>query len=262
MIFDYRDYKKYLNAALSTEGVGRGSRSRLAKTLRCQTAFISHVLNGQSHFSLEHAVAISPFLNHTPEEQRYFVLLVGLGRAGSKELEEFFRSQIDEAQRKRTQIQERITTDRALKPEAQMRYYSAWYYAAIHVATSIPEYQTREALADGLGLAIALVSECLEFLVEQGLVRHERGRFQIGPVRMHLGTDSPMISRLHANWRLQALQSLERPLSRETSNLHYSTVLTISHDDAKRVRETLLRAIDETERIFRPSPEEVVYCVG
>ncbi len=262
MIFDYRDYKKYLNAALSTEGAGRGSRSRLAEVLRCQTAFISHVLNANSHFSPEHAIVISRFLNHTPEEQRYFLLLVSLGRAGSKPLEEFYRSQIDETQRKRTQIKERITTDQTLRPEAQMRYYSAWYYSAIHVATSVPDYQTRDALSAALGLAPGLVSECLEFLVECGLVIEKKGRFLIGPVRIHLGADSPMISKLHANWRLQALQSLERPVSSSAMDLHYSTVLTLSHSDVTRVRETLLRAIDETERIFRPAAEEVVYCVG
>src|SRR5271168_3515074 len=114
MIFDYRDYKKYLNVALSTEGTSRGSRSRLAAKLRCQTAFISHVLNGNSHFSLEHAVVISQFLGHTPEESRYFILLVSLGRAGTKALEEHFKNQIEEIQRKRTQIKEHITTDRTL----------------------------------------------------------------------------------------------------------------------------------------------------
>jgi uncharacterized protein (TIGR02147 family) len=259
MIFEYRDYKKYLNAVLSTEGATRGSRSRLAEALRCQTAFISHVLNGNSHFSLEHAVVISRFLDHTPEESRYFILLVSLGRAGSKELEEHFKAQIEEIQRKRTQIKERITTDRTLSAEAQMRYYSAWYYAAIHIATSIPALQTRDRIAAALSLAPGLVSECLEFLVEHGLVAPKKDRFVIGPVRMHLGGDSPMISKLHSNWRLQAMQSLERPT---TTDLHYSTVLTLSHDDAKKVRETLLHAIDQTERIFRPSPEEVVYCVG
>ncbi len=152
--------------------------------------------------------------------------------------------------------------DHALTPEAQMRYYSTWYYSAIHVATSIPAYQTRDAIAAGLGIAPALVSECLEFLVEHGLVVMKKDRYLIGPVRMHLGADSAMVSRLHANWRLQALQSLERPVARASHDLHYSTVLTLSHEDAKRVRETLLRAVDETEKIFRPSPEEVVYCVG
>jgi uncharacterized protein (TIGR02147 family) len=261
VIFDYRDYKRYLNAALSTGGASRGSRSRLAQALRCQTAFISHVLNGNSHFSLDHAVVISRFLGHTSEESRYFILLVSLGRAGSKALEDHFKTQIEEIQHKRTQIKERITTDHALKPETQMRYYSAWYYSAIHVTTSVPKFQTRDAIAAALGLAPALVTECLEFLAESGLVISKGGRFLIGPARMHLGADSSMISKLHANWRLQALQSLERPISTATPDLHYSTVLTLSHEDAKRVRETLLRAIDETERIFRPSPEEVVYCV-
>jgi uncharacterized protein (TIGR02147 family) len=262
MVFDYSDYKLYLNAVLSTQGAHRGSRSRLARELRCQTAFISHVLNGNSHFSLEHAVVISRFLSHTSDESRYFILLVNLGRAGSKELVDHFKSQIEDIQRKRTQIKERITTDRALSAEAQIRYYSAWYYAAIHVATSIPELQTRDRLAAALDLSPALISECLEFLIEQGLVTTKDGRFLIGPARMHLGSDSPMVSKLHANWRVQALKSLENTRGSAPGNLHYSTVLTLSHKDAKRVREALLRTIDETEKILRPSPEEVVYCIG
>jgi hypothetical protein len=149
-----------------------------------------------------------------------------------------------------------------LSPEAQMKYYSAWYYSAIHVSTSVPELQTRDTLASALGLAPGLISECLEFLVEHGLVISKNNRFAIGPVRMHLGADSSMISRLHANWRLQSLQSLERPVSTTAMDLHYSTVLTLSHSDVARVREALLKAIDETEKIFRPSKEEVVYCVG
>jgi uncharacterized protein (TIGR02147 family) len=262
VIFDHRDYKKYLNSALSTEGANRGSRSRLAAKLRCQTAFISHVLNGNSHFSLEHAVVISQFLDHTPEESRYFILLVSLGRAGTKALEEHFEAQIAEIQRKRTQIKERISTDRSLSAEAQMRYYSAWYYSAIHVATSIPKCQTRDALAVALGLAPALVTECLEFLIEHSLVIIEKGRYVIGPVRMHLGADSPLITKQHTNWRLQSLQSLERPISATAADLHYSGVVTLSHQDAKRVRDILLKAVDETEQVFRPSPEEAVYAVG
>lgn len=260
MVFDFKDYKKYLNSVFSTGGPTRGKRSRLAEVLHCQTAFISHVLNGNSHFSLEHGVLISKFLNHTLEEARYFILLVSLGRAGSKTLEDFYRSQMDEISRKRTQIKEHITTDQILSAEIQMRYYSAWYYAGVHVATSVPEYQTRDALSVALGLNPALVSECLEFLVGCGLVVPKGNRFQIGPARIHLGADSAMISRLHTNWRVKALQSFEQQ-EQDQTNLHYSAVITLSHADVQRVRETLLKAIAENEKIFRPSKEEAVYCL-
>lgn len=189
------------------------------------------------------------------------MLLVGLGRAGSKELEKYFVNQIEEIQLKRTQVKERIKIDRSLTPEAQMRYYSAWYYSAIHIAPSVPSLQTKEAIAVALGLAPAIVGECLEFLTDHALVIQKTNRYSIGPVGMHLSANSPMITKLHANWRLQALQSLAFPKAIMT-DLHYSTVLTISQEDAKRVRETLLRTIEQIEKIFRPSPEEAVYCIG
>lgn len=90
-VYHYQDYKKYLNAVLSPVGEGRGMRSKLARAIGCQTAFISQVLKHDTHFSSEHALLISDFLKHTESESQYFMILVQLGRAGTMALQKFYK---------------------------------------------------------------------------------------------------------------------------------------------------------------------------
>jgi hypothetical protein len=88
-------------------------------------------------------------------------------------------------------------------------------------------------------------------------VIEKKGRFVSGPVSIHLGNNSPMISRLHSNWRMQAIQSLERERPEE---LHYSSAVTVSRKHVPEIRKALVAAIEEVRAIVKPSPEECLYC--
>lgn len=90
-----------------------------------------------------------------------------------------------------------------------------------------------------------------------GLINNQGGNFTPGDVRIHLGHDSPMISKHHTNWRIQAVRSFERETPQE---LHYSGVISISREDLPRVREALVRALEEVRRIVKDSKDEAVYC--
>ena len=82
-------------------------------------------------------------------------------------------------------------------------------------------------------------------------------RYSIGKARIHLGADSPLIARHHINWRLQAMRALEKG---ERENLHYSSSVSISHEDFSKIREILVRAIESVKEVVRPSPEEKAAC--
>jgi uncharacterized protein (TIGR02147 family) len=258
-VFEFANYKRYLSKVLSPSGRSRGQRSRLAEALNCQTAFVSQVMNGDVHFSLEHAVQISTFLKHTPEEQHFFVLLLQKERAGSKALRDYFENQMKEIIMRRQLIKERIHAQAALNAEAQMRYYSAWYYAAIHILISVPEFQTPDKIAMTLQLPLPLVISTLEFLMEHGLATVEKGRYRIGNTRIHLPSDSPIISKHHANWRMKAIQSMEQ---NDPQNLHYSLVISLSESDREIIRNMILKLVENTEPILKASPEEKVCFMG
>jgi len=258
-IFEFNDYKKYLQAALSAQK-GRALRSRLAEALHCQPAFISRVLNTSgAHFSGEHAMLINRFLEHTDEEGHYFVLLLQYARAGSKLLEEYYRSQIQEVQQKRQLVSERIQVRKQLSKQDQMTYYSAWYFSAIHILLLVPEFQTKEAIARYLKLPLQLVSGSLDFLVSLGLAELEGERYKTGSTRIHLSKNSPMISKHHSNWRIKAIQAMERGSGED---FHFSGPICISESDAVNMRKELLSLLEKLEPVIRASQEEAVFCLS
>jgi uncharacterized protein (TIGR02147 family) len=257
-IYDYADYKVYVRSALETRsGLKRGERSRLAEAVGCHTAYVSQVLNGDAHFSLEQGEQVGRFLGLSGDQTRYFLLLIQRARAGTATLRRMFEEELSALKEKQFVLKDRLEFKRALSREDQATFYSSWHYGAIHVLVSVPGCHTERGMADYLGLPASRVAEVLGFLTEVGLVDRRADKYVIGTTHIHLEHDSPMISKHHANWRLQALRSLDLPGPRD---LHYSSVVTVSRADADRVREALVRAIEDVRAIVRPSPSEEGFC--
>ncbi len=107
-IFDYKENKPYIHEKISASpNKGRGIKRNMAAFLGCQTAYISQVLNQHVNFSLEQAVKMNQFFEHNKEESRFFLLLVQYQRAGSKDLEKFLKTEMDEILEKRSNLKDR-----------------------------------------------------------------------------------------------------------------------------------------------------------
>jgi uncharacterized protein (TIGR02147 family) len=259
-IFDYRDYKAYVRAMISSQSKGgRGIRMALAKAMGSPVSHISQVLGGSSHFSMEQAEAVNGYFGHTEEEAGFFLLLLQLSRAGTPALKKRLQNQIQQIIEKRLVLKDRLGVKSSITSEDQTTFYSSWLYGAIHVMLSIKKFQSKEAISSYLGISLKRTAEILEFLVSIGLaVQKEPGRFEIGTSRIHLGNDSPMISKFHTNWRMQAVRSLEKENFK--NDLHYSSVVTVSDSDVVKIKSILVKNIDEIKSIIRESPEEGVHC--
>jgi uncharacterized protein (TIGR02147 family) len=258
--FDYQDYKLYLNDRLDDPILGgRGSRARLSEAIQCQTAYTAQVLRGTAHFSLEQAEAINEFLGHTEEQGSFFLVLIQFARAGSPRLKERFRKQLEKTRESRLVLKNRLNIKQTLSQEKQMIYYSSWIYGGVHAAISVPELQTVEAVARHFQLQLEKAAEVLQFLVATGLAVHKSGRYQVGTSRIHLGSDSPLISKHHTNWRIQAIRSLD---ASSTGNLHYSSVISLSEEDSLVIQELLAKTIEKAKPIIRDSPAEQIHCLS
>lgn len=258
-IFNFVSYKKYMKELLDTTGEKRGARTRLAKFLNCQTGYISQVISGATHFSLEHSVKINDFLEHDRDESHFFMLLVHYERAGSSELQKYYKHQIKEIIESRSQVKSRINEDGVLSEEDHMEYYSQWYYSAIHVLVSIKDFQTKDKIKERLKIDGQSLNRVLMFLENKGLIKSKGGIYNIGPSRIHLSKNSPIISKHHGNWRVEALKSLEKDTVE--SNLHYSSVMTLSQEDALKIKNILLSTIENVEPILMASAEKEIYSM-
>lgn len=257
-LFEYSNYKPYLRAVLGGSGQRSGKRSQFARAVGCHTAYISKVLNGNFDLSQEQAFAANTHLGHNGEEGDFFLLLVQKSRAGTSELKKYYRGKLEEIIEKRQYIKRRIEVNQEITSEVQNRYYSAWYYSAIHMVVSIPSFQTLQSISSYLRLPEELVREVLEFLMQNGLIFYENKRYQVGPVQIHLGKDSTNLQKHLTNWKTRSLQNIDGVHSK--NDIQYAVTYSLSKKDALVLKERILKLIDENLKTIAPSPEEVLYC--
>lgn len=256
-VYDFKNYKDYLSHAITRmPSKGRGFKSRIAAAARCQSAYVSQVLKGQAHFSLEQGHAINRLLGHTSEEAHYFLLLLQYARAGTADLRSYFQEQIRQTIERRLTLKHRLGVKQVLSLEDQAQYYSAWYYAAIHVLLTIPHCQSKEAVAKSLAMPLAQVSKVIQFLESIGLIEAKGAIYQPGPSRIHLANDSPLISKHHTNWRMKCIASLEHE---RPEDLHYSSVISLSIEDISQIKSMLVEAIEKIKSVVKESKEEELF---
>lgn len=256
-VFSYKDYKTYLKGIeKSRKAYERGFRSKLAEVLGCQSGYISHVLNGSAHLSLEQSMKAAQFLGLSTKERKYLLLLVEHARAGTHELKSHFENELKLLKDEHLNLKSHVGTSSILSEVDQSTYYSSWLYLAVHVVCSLPGYSNAKAIAQALRLSEGAVGQVLLFLVRTGIVKEAKGILKPGLTQIHLNRESPLIRQHHTNCRVAAIQSL---MNEDKEDVHYSTVSTLSKDDAEKLRVDMVKLIEHYVSVIKPSKDEVMY---
>ncbi len=260
-LYETDSYTKYLKFRLSGEGPARrGRKSRFAEAIQCDGAYVTRILEASAGLSLEQGMRANSFLGHTEDESDYFLSLIGLARAGTKELKAYYRKRLDTLRDQHYTLSKRVKGVESLPEITQATYYSLWLYAAVDVATSVPSLQTTEALCEYFQLPLSTLGPILGFLRECGVIEQKENRWVNTGRQIYLTSDSPHIRKHHLNWRVKAMQLIEQPKS---TNLHYSTVLSLSMKDFERLKEQFIQTISSARELVKGSKDEVVaaYCI-
>lgn len=255
-IFTFSSYFEFLNEFFLSQGARSGKKSSFSKHAGIQTAYLSQVLKRKVDLNLEQAQLACEYFEMSDKESHYFMLLVQKERAGTKALREYFQKQIDAEVQKNHNIKNRLDFAGELSASDQVEYYSKWHYLAIHVLVSIKDFQTKESIREYLNIGIKELNSALEFLLRTNLIQQDNDRYIRGGGHIHLGKDSPNIIKHHTNWRLKAIEQLTRKTEKD---VHYSVVYTLSKKDAEKLKERILKMIQENIKTIEPSPEEVAY---
>jgi uncharacterized protein (TIGR02147 family) len=258
-VFEFDDYKRYLGRYLESRAKEeRGYKSYFAESIGCQPSYLSQVINGKPEVTLEQAQRANIELKHDKLESRYFILLVEYSRSGSKDLRDFFKEQLSELKQQRFDLKKRLKETDDIPPEAKHRYYSTWFYSAIHIMLAVPEFNSAYKISQRLNLPEEMVADVVHFLEEIGLVEVKNGKYEFTKMRIHLDRNSEFVQRHHINWRSQALQSAEKNMK---DDLHFSTVFAVTRDDFERVKEVFVTAIENARGIIKPSDSKEVYAI-
>lgn len=247
---NYYDYLDYIFPVLRKQGK---SKAMAAQAMGAHPTFLSQVLKRGQQLSLEHGLRFSRFVNHSPNETKYFQLILSYGRASTHDLKDYLEAEVLSFQKSVNEVSQRIGDFEQVDEKHIGRFYTNWNYQVAHALVSIESLQTPQALAQFLGINLNEIQKILDFLSNVGLVNIRGNRYQIGQKHLHLPSDSPFIPSYHSHWRLKAIESLKniRP-----SDLHYSAIYVISQEDATRIKETFLQTIKKIVEIAKASPEK------
>jgi uncharacterized protein (TIGR02147 family) len=251
-LFEFTDYRQYLELALSE----RGKKKELSEFIPCQTTFLSNVMSGSANLSLEHAMRTAEFLHLSEKESHYFMLIVQLGKAGSKSLENYYLKQIHEIQKEQNKISSKIASHEVIALHDQVTFYNSWIYAAIHILCAVEEFQSRKAIRDYFHLPSKEIDPVIDFMIQNGVIKEINGQLKQGSTRVHLPKGSPFLIKHHSNWRMKAIQSLD--YERE-QDLHYTMVMSLSKKDVERMKQIIFEAITRTDQLLKETGDETVY---
>ena len=228
-IFEYQGYKAYLTDRLEME---RGLRSKLAKHLRCQSGFISQVLNGDRHFSLEHMIEIAHFLELSEDETDFLILLTHFERASSSHLKSYYHGRIHQVRSNRQRIPMR--EGKRLSEVELASFYAVWYHFAIYVYLEASQGASRASIIEALALEENTVRQSLNFLQSLGLAEEKKEQFFHKEGNVSVGRDSPFIDLVHKNFRLEVIRSLDQ---RKVEDAHYSQYFSATKETASWLQE-------------------------
>jgi len=250
-IYQFIDYKAYL-IELATV-LGKGGKSKIAEAAECQSGYISQVLNDNAHLSLEQTEKIGSFLGFDELKIDYLLAMVLYAKAGTNSLRKFYQKDLETKKEAHSELKTKFKSKKKLSVEDQAIFYSSWQYGAVHVSVSIPGCETPQGLSKFFNIDLKRVNEILEFLENVQLVETVNGMLKVGSSHIHLSSDSPLISKFHTNWRLQAVQALN---AKNPKNLHYSSIMSCSEADSKKIKEVMTKAIEDIRKIIKDSKDE------
>lgn len=258
-VFEEKDHYSYLSAQLDPRRAARGTKLRLAKHPRVQPAFISQVLKRKHPLSLELAESANTFLGHSLEESEYFLLMVSHDRAGTVALRQVYKRSMDDFLRRRQEVIGRLGRKGEISSAAQGVYYSSWLYSAIHVATTIPHLRKLKPLLDFFGIPLGRMREILQFLQENRLIEKSGEDFLATKNWIRLARTSPLINKLHSNWREVAVANLAYQTEED---LNFSGIYSLDEASAREIREALLECIKKQVKVIEQAPEKKLYVLG
>jgi uncharacterized protein (TIGR02147 family) len=256
-IYQYEDYKEYLEEVFKS--LGRGQKSKIAEHLRVHSSLLSQILKGDKHFTLEQGCGLCEFLQLSEEETEYFLVLLELARAGSDSLREHFLHVLRKLQKSSYELGKYLPGTMALDDEAMLILGSQWHFSAILSLLSIPGYQSVDSIARYFKLPRKLVHRLVKILVAKGLCTQKAGILKAADKSPHISLGSPLISQYHLSWRLKAIQRAE---NLQKDELMLSGQTAVSKKDYQKIRKLLTELIQKVGNISDKTKEEQLMCLN
>lgn len=238
---------------------GRGVASRLAKNISVNTTYISQVLSGDKNFSLEQGLKVARFFEFNELEKEFFMLLINKERAGSLDLLKYYEEKISKLKIEFQHVKNRIGKSAELSDEEKAVYYSDWKYQAIKLSTDLEDCNNLRDISIKIDVPISKLHLIYDFLLKKNLIVQNKNKLEMGVAKTHIPSSSPLVKHHHVNWRLKAIEEMDRL---ENDELAFTAPLTISKKDFNLVRSEILELIQSISKRVEASKSEEIACLN
>lgn len=259
-IFNFDDYKKYLRTYID-QSSARGIIKDLSVAANVHRPYLSKVLNSHIHLLPDQLYGICRFLKLTEGESEFLLLLLEKERSDKIHYKKFIENKIKALIKTEEDKIKAYGRENHLSmtSEETWIYYSHWLYPLIHISTSIPAFQKIEVLSEIFGQKKEKILLILTQLLKMGFVRKEKDQWIWNQGSGHTSQDDPRTLWLYRHLRDFCHHVYQ---AEPKQGLHFSVIQSISKDDFKSLQQSLMKWIDDFNRIARPSKPEipVVLC--
>jgi uncharacterized protein (TIGR02147 family) len=239
---------------------GRGIGAQLAQRLGISATMVSQTLSGDKTLSPEIALQMAEALGLSEDATDALLLMVERDRAGHHRLKARLTAQLERLRAERRDLSSRVRKDQSLSETERATYYSSWLYSAVRNLSALPNVNSVDDISVRLGVPRSTAQRVVDFLLESNLcATDESGHLSYAKQWTHLPAKSPLVRQHHQNWRIQGFRRMEE---QSDEHLFITAPMSMSVQVAVRVRERLLKLIEEVQKEVGPSPSEATWCLN
>ncbi len=255
-IFAHEAYKEFIRDYIK-QHQRRGLISDLAEAAGCNRTYFSQVLGSKVQLTPDHIMGLAEYLRLNDLEENYFLLMLLKDRASTPKIKNTFKTKMDQLRIDNHSLTKKIKSSGAgeLSEEQKAQYYSSWLFAAAHILTSASQFQSVEDIASRLRISKKLAQGILQDLTDMNLVKVTSGRYSHSGTNIHVSKGSAFNVLNHMHWRNKALE-----FSNAEDSLHFTYVFGLSKKEWPKLKEMLLKFIEEQRQVVARSGSDDVYC--
>lgn len=260
-IFEAKNFGDFLKIHMKNlPNKGRGLLRSIAIATDIHSTTLSQAVKGTRLFSLEQVASICQYLGLSETETKYALLLSQVERAGTETLRKIYTQELQSFKKQALDISSAVPKRKILAEEQKAIFYSNWYYTAITVLSSLPNLNEPFALSQRLGISKQKTNQAIRFLINSGICLEKNGKIETNAnATTYLDADSPFLDRHLSNWRIQAME--KHPNIDETQ-LAFTSPMSLSKEDAKKIRTLIVDLIRQAHKICEPSACEEAYFLN
>ena len=133
-----------------------------------------------------------------------------------------------------------------------------WELSAVHLLLSLNNVSTVDDIKKHLKIDSNSIHDVLSKLSKLGFIKkNHKDEWEILIDSQHAQKGSAGYILHQRNWRDEAIKRLANPTKK---SVHYSALYTLSIHDFEKLKESVLKCIDETRSIVIPSTPEEMVC--